>query len=320
MKLLTAFLKLVRWPNLFFIALTQWLFYKCVVHSLYINNPQTLIKVANNEMLFYFLMAASLFIAAAGYIINDYFDVQIDTINKPEKVVVDQIVKRRWAIMWHIVFSAIGILLSAYVSYKTNKLVILIANICCVLLLWFYSTKFKRKLLTGNIIIAALTAWVIIVVYFFAGATFIDYFGWNTIHYPYNIKQFYKLTILYAGFAFIVSLIREVIKDMEDMHGDAQFHCHTMPIEWGIPATKVFVAVWIVVCVASLLIVQLYVWQLGFWFIALYSIILAIIPLLLILKELYKSSTVVHYHRLSTYLKFVMLTGILSMIFFKFLG
>lgn len=317
MKLFDAFLRLIRWPNLVFIALTQWLFYYCIVDSLYISGANHS-NYPNQDFLFYLLMLASVVIAAAGYIINDYFDLKIDIVNKPDKVVVDRLLKRRWAIMWHLILSFTGVIISLYISYRTGKWVIVIANTCCVLLLWFYSTMFKKKLLSGNIIIAALTAWVIVVVYFFAGATIINYKGWLTTLYPFYIKRFYKLTILYAGFAFVVSLVREVIKDIEDLHGDAKYDCKTMPIEWGIPASKVFTAVWIVVCVAALCILQLYAWQSGLWLVAIYCIVAIILPLCLILRNLYKATAPPDYHKLSSMVKLVMLTGILSMLFFKF--
>jgi 4-hydroxybenzoate polyprenyltransferase len=310
MKLLPAFLTLIRWPNLVFIALTQSLFYYCVFHFVLLDN-----NYQHPYGLFFLLVSASVMIAAAGYIINDYFDLQIDAINKPGKVLVDKIVKRRWAIVWHWVLSGAGIIISLFIGYKLNNLVIPIANICCVLLLWFYSTTFKKKLLSGNIIIAALTAWVILVVYFFCGA---DTGVWQHSLLPFNAKAFFKFTILYAGFAFIVSLIREVVKDLEDMEGDARYHCNTMPIAWGVPATKVFTAVWLVVCIAGLSIVQLYAWQSGWWIIVPYCIILIIIPLIIILRKLHEAVAPADYHRLSSYIKFVMLGGILSMLFFIF--
>ncbi len=317
MKLLFAFLKLIRWPNLIFIAITQWMFYFFVVDSLRVGTSVSIHPASFHHLLFYLLIIASVLIAAAGYIINDYFDMHIDAINKPDKVVVDKTLKRRWAILFHILFSFFGILISLFISYKTGKWIISIINIFCVLLLWFYSTTFKRKLLSGNIIIAALTAWVIIVVYFFAGAGNINYGGWHDGVYDVDIRKLYKFTILYAGFAFIVSLIREVIKDMEDMFGDAKYDCKTMPIVWGVPAAKVFTAVWIVVCIALLVIVQLYVWQSGWWVSALYSIFLIILPLFVILKGLYVATKPADYHRLSSLIKMVILTGILSMLFFK---
>src|SRR6476620_1927308 len=118
MKLFEAFLRLIRWPNLLFIAITQWLFYFCVLNSIY-RNGTGLSPDPSLNWLFYLLIAASVAIAAAGYVINDYFDLQIDVLNKPDKVVVDRVVKRRWAILWHLILSITGILLSVLISYKT---------------------------------------------------------------------------------------------------------------------------------------------------------------------------------------------------------
>lgn len=320
MTLIPAFFRLIRWPNLLFIALTQCLFYFCVVHSVHYNKEAFPFLFSGYWLLLGLLVLASVLIAAAGYIINDYFDMSIDAVNKPGRVVVDKIVKRRWAIMWHLLLSLVGILLSFYVSFKTGIWVIFFANVACVLLLLFYSTTFKKKLLSGNIIISALTAWVIFVVYFFAGASILSFDGWHEASFSFNIKKMFKLTILYAGFAFIVSLIREVVKDLEDMHGDARYQCNTMPIAWGVPASKVFVAVWLVVCMAMLAIVQVYAWQSGWWISVVYCILLLLIPMLVILKKLFRAVTPADYHSISSMIKWVMLAGILSMVFFRFLG
>ncbi len=160
MKILVAFFRLIRWPNLLFIAITQCLFFFCVFNS--VLKP----AVAYHYVDFFLLVAASIFIAAAGYIINDYFDRQIDAINKPDRVVLDSLVKRRWAIIWHLIFSFAGVMISIYISWRSGNWLIALGNILCVFLLWFYSTNFKKKLLIGNIIISALTAWVIFVIYF----------------------------------------------------------------------------------------------------------------------------------------------------------
>jgi 4-hydroxybenzoate polyprenyltransferase len=305
MKLLISFFKLIRWPNLFFIALTQLLFFYAVFYSLL---PGKTFPFTND--LFYLLIAASVCIAAAGYIINDYFDLQIDTINKPDKVVVDKILKRRWAIVWHWMLSGIGIFISLYISWKIGSWLIALINFFCVCLLWFYSTTFKKKLLSGNIIIAALTAWVILVLYFYITAIA------RIQPVDFDERKFLRFTILYAGFAFIISLIREVIKDMEDIFGDAAYRCKTMPIVWGIPASKVFTAVWIVVAIAGLIVLQLMAWQAGWWWIIGYSLVMVIAPLAFVLSRLYKAKDAKDYHQLSSWMKFIMLTGILSMLFF----
>ncbi len=312
MKLLGAFLRLVRWQNLLFIVLTQCLFFFFVFGA--VNNIP--VYRLTNDPLFYILMAASVCIAAAGYIINDYFDMHIDAINKPGKVVVDRMLRRRWAIAWHLVLSFIGIILSLYFGWRTRNVIVPAGNIACVLLLWFYSTTFKKKLLVGNIIISGLTAWVILVIYF-GWSSAINRPGYGAAVYD-SERSFFKMSVLYAGFAFIVSLVREVIKDLEDMEGDMRYNCRTMPVVWGVPASKVFSAVWLLVCIGALSIVQIYAWKLGWRWSVIYGVLLIIIPLLMILKGLYPAAKPAEYHRLSSWVKLVMLTGILSMIFFLF--
>lgn len=314
MKLLSAFFRLIRSLNLIFIALTQILFYYCIIipslPSSY--NPT---GDALTQNLFFLLVAASVLIAAAGYIINDYFDINVDQVNKPDKVVVQKIINRRWAILWHLVFTLAGLALSLFVSLKTS-LIIIAANIVCALLLWFYSTTFKKKLLTGNIIISALTAWTVLVLYFATNTSLSLVPGEQPEVYK-GMYRIYKFAALYAGFAFVISLIREVVKDIEDMEGDARYNCRTMPIVWGIPPTKVFVAVWLVVLVGALAVLQFYVLQSGWWLTALYVLLLVMIPLLWILKKFSQAQTPKEYHRVSSLIKLVMLTGIASMLFFK---
>jgi 4-hydroxybenzoate polyprenyltransferase len=191
-----------------------------------------------------------------------------------------------------------------------SKWYLILANIVCVWLLWFYSTSFKRQLLIGNIVISVLTSWTILIV-FFSKFTLADAFG----TYQGNQKLF-RFALLYAGFAFIISLIREAIKDMEDLPGDQKFGCHTMPIAWGVNATKVYTAVWLVVLIAALVIVQVYVLQFKWWLPVAYAVPLIIFPLVLILFKLKGAKKPADYHTLSNITKFVMLTGILSMIFF----
>lgn len=315
MRVAVAFLRLIRWPNLVFIILTQCLYFFCVFRSQIIAPLPPIFSAKY----FFLLVLSSVFIAAAGYIINDYFDMHIDAINKPHKVVIDKVVKRRWAIVWHLVLSGLGILISLYFSYKTGNWIVATGNVLCVILLWFYSTTFKKKLLTGNIIISALTAWVILVLFFayaYMGGGQPAFASWNLESYGFDIKKLFKYSVLYAGLAFIVSLIREVIKDLEDMEGDARYFCKTMPLVWGVPATKVFVAVWSVVAIAALTIIQFYAWLIGNKLLAIYCVVLIIAPLVYIVKQLYKAVASQDYHALSTLIKFVMLTGILSMLFF----
>ncbi len=310
MKVIPAFFRLIRWPNLVFIALTQVLFEYCIFRKAYAHTE----LYPGEQTQFIFLCIASILIAAAGYIINDYFDLNIDQVNKPSKVVINVIINRRWVIFWHMMLSLLGLFFTVLALPMSQYWHLVLANMASIVLLWFYSTNFKRQLLIGNIVISLLTAWTI-------GILFLS-------KYPFDVKEFlnasleevrfFRFTVVYISFAFIISLIREVIKDMEDMEGDRKYGCRTMPIVWGLNASKVFVAVWIIVLVAVLSILQLYVLPFGWWHSALYCLLLIILPLIWILMKLFKAQSAADFHTLSTLVKLVMFTGILSMLFFSF--
>jgi 4-hydroxybenzoate polyprenyltransferase len=309
---ITAFFRLVRWPNLVFIALTQSLFYFCIlIPSFSQGNPvrENILKLSS----FVLLSISSVLIAAAGYIINDYFDLNIDKINKPEKVVVDKIIRRRWAIIWHWVLSGSGIIIGFYLSWKLKNIFLGPSNLLCVLILWFYSTTFKKKLLIGNILISFLTAWVILVLYLceFRFHRFID------PAYHSALSRIFKFAIVYSSFAFIISLVREVVKDMEDMEGDSRYGCRTMPVVWGLNASKLFCVSWLLMLVLALIVLQFYVLQYGWWLTIIYSCFLVIYPILVVLKRLSKAKGPIAFHNLSQIIKWIMLMGILSMIFLK---
>jgi 4-hydroxybenzoate polyprenyltransferase len=313
MKLTGAFLRLIRWPNLFFIVLTQFLFYSCIILPAYsrqnINSAWYL-----TWPLFWLLVLSSVLIAAAGYIINDYFDLNIDQVNKPDNIIVQKIIKRRWAIFWHLLLSFIGVLISTIVSLKIGNWIMGPANFLSVFLLLFYSTTFKKKFLIGNIIISLLTAWVVFVLYI--SELDLVTFARDPV-YPLVMTRIFKLAVLYGGFAFVISLIREVIKDMEDIKGDEKFGCRTMPVVWGIPASKVFAGVWLIVLIAAVLVLFVYAILLKWLVAACFVLVLVVVPLVMILRKLYSAVSASQFHSISTWIKLVMLTGIISMIFLK---
>ncbi len=308
MRLTAAFLRMVRLPNLIFILLAQLLFQYCIYRPLYKGSIST-----GDLQHFIFLVLASVMIAAAGYIINDYFDINIDEINKPGKMVVDKIIHRRWAIAWHFIFNILGLLFTFFAFPFFSRWYLILANVICINLLWFYSTNFKKQLLVGNLVISLLTGWTILVV-FFSKMNLEN--AVNTGHISQH--KFFRLAVLYAGFAFIISLIRESIKDLEDLPGDEKFDCHTMPVVWGVNATKIFAAVWVVVLTGALVIIIFYSLQLNWWLLAVYCALMIVSPLVYLLAMLRKAKTAAEFHLLSSLCKFIMFTGILSMLFFYF--
>ena len=132
MQKIKGFFQLIRYPNLVFIALTQSLFYYQIIVPHLKNNGQP------NQLLqetdFMLLLVSSVLIAAAGYIINDYFDIQIDNVNKPERLILGKLIKRRWAMLLHLVLSLAGLFLTAVVSMHLNNLLLLALNFLSVLM------------------------------------------------------------------------------------------------------------------------------------------------------------------------------------------
>jgi 4-hydroxybenzoate polyprenyltransferase len=310
-QLIKGFFQLIRYPNLLFIALTQSLFHYRIIVPYLTKNGQA--KPLLQESDFFLLLIASLLIAAAGYIINDYFDIQIDNVNKPERLILGKLIKKRWAMLLHLVLSLAGLFLTAVVSMHLNNLFLLALNFLSVLMLMLYSSTFKKRLLIGNVIISLLTAWVV-------GVLFIAETRLGDVAYMQMnqaaLGSLYKVTLVYAGFAFIVSLVREVVKDMEDIEGDRRFGCQTMPISWGIPSTKIFAAVWILVLVGLLLAIAFYA-MLNSWPWPFYVLSFGmIIHFYFLLKKLYHANMVDDFSRISKELKLVMLVGILSMSFY----
>ena len=131
-------------------------------------------------------------------------------------------------------------------------------------------------------------------------------------------SEIMKLGFLYSGFAFVITLVREAVKDMEDIEGDRRYGCETMPVVWGMRATKIYVAVWLTVLVGVLIALQVYIIRFQWWWPVIYTVTLIISPLVYCFYELFRASTREEFHILSRLNKGVMLTGILSMLFFYF--
>ncbi len=275
-KLLT----LIRFPNLLIMLLTQVL-----VRAFLVFPDRTLGQLFSWR--FYVLLLATLCVAAAGYIINDYYDLKIDRINKPERIVLGKGLTRRKAMMVHLYLSLLGVALGAALGWRIG---LVMAG--AALLLWGYSARFKKLPLVGNLTIALLAAAMVLVV-------------------PLQAGQPSKAAWAYGVFAFLITLIREIIKDVEDEEGDATFRCRTLPIVLGLLKTKWVVYGVLVLFLLFTTMVLLDQWQ-NTWFVT-YLIIAVVLPTLLFWYQLLPADTKREFARLSWFCKAIMLTGICSM-------
>ncbi len=307
-----AFFKLIRIENLLIIAITQW----CIKYLIFapINEFSKF-----TPTLFTISLISTILIAAAGYIINDYFDVKTDKINRPETVVIDVTIKRRWAMILHIILNGIALLLGLYLALKCHSLKLLMFQLLSTLLLWFYSTHFKKQLLIGNIVVSLLTATIplmpMVYEYYLIG-------GISSLT-SFLIGDFIKTLVIivlgYSAFAFLTSFAREVIKDMEDYKGDIQTGCKTMPIVWGMITSKV-VTFFLIVITIGLLFLASFKFYKEQQLIAVYYILgLVVLPLIILLFQTMRAKTSKDFKMASLLLKFTMLFGISFTVIIKYL-
>ena len=310
-------LRLIRWQNLLIIFFTQWVAWVCEIRPLkQVFSWYSLVPGA----WFWCMSFSTVLIAAAGYVINDYFDIRIDAINKPDKMVLDRVVPRRMGIILHVALNGIALVLAGMVAWAYRQPEWLLLQVACILLLWRYSSKWKRQFMTGNLIVALMTGLTIMTLVLYEPKL-----QWLLLHQP----AFYApqallpspnpafVLCIYAFFAFLLTWMREVVKDMEDYKGDAEEGCVTMPIRWGLLRSTRFVQALSVVALGLLgyATVRLFLHKAGggVSISALYLLLVLLLPLLLWTIALPKRATVAHYHAASRQLKFIMVAGILSL-------
>lgn len=276
------FLKLIRFPNLLIIIFTQWAVFT------FLDSNECL--YLNYTLDFFLVIAATLFLTAAGYLINDYFDQKIDLINKPERMVVDKYISRRWVLFWHSLFNFLGIVCAFMVSLSFGILTIVIS-----FLLWQYSARYKRVMFVGNLYVALLMGLTLVVVVYADEDTLFDWL------------------LFYAFFAFITGLIREIVKDIEDTEGDAADDCKTLPIVIGFYKTKRFLYYLIISALIVLLFACGYLFFKHYLILPLYLILTTAIPMIIFLKKMIKADQKKDFSVLSGMIKLIMIAGILSM-------
>jgi len=275
-RFIVSFARLTRVWNLIIIALAQYL------TAAFLIDPKTIL-----DPRLFVLSASTVLIAAAGYIINDYYDIKIDLINKPDRVVIGKSITRRYAILFHTLLSFAGVLLGWFLSWK-----IAAVNFACATLLWWYSNNLKRQPFIGNFVVALLTGiaiWLVDSLY----------------------KSGHMLIVTYAAFAFFMTLIREIIKDIEDLKGDQTFGCKTLPIIWGIRKTKYFIYGILAIFVMTVMVLYYYYENLPVH----YFLLFLFVPLLWFLVRLIGADTKKDFSWLSQFCKIILLLGILSMAF-----
>ncbi|NDV46965.1 prenyltransferase [Paludibacter sp. 221] len=309
------YLKIIRFPNLLFIVLVQFLMQQSVVTPILQVYGFESISLGLNFVL---LVAATVFTAAGGYVLNDYFDVKIDAINRPEKQIVGKAISKERAMRYYQIVTGIGLVCGLCLSYLAGSFTLAFIFIVTPGLLWFYSSNYKRQFLIGNIVTAFNTALSVLIVAIVVMAFMYKSYG-NLIFETNIPRTIYGWVGGFAVFAFVLTWIREVIKDMEDEKGDREMECRTMPIKWGMGKTKIFVCVLILLTVIALFVVnKLYIPFEGTLTIR-YIVIGLIVPMLVLIYLVFRAKTPSDFHQSSTLSKFIMLIGVLYCLVFYYL-
>lgn len=265
---------------------------------------------------FMLLLISMVFIAAGGYVINDYFDVEIDKANKPDKLIVSKIFSSNVTKFFYIILTFIGIvtgLASSILILDSRFYLLFTILLLLVCLLYSYSANYKKKLIIGNLIVSLSVAFAVFLPWLFE----ILYLSNNSLI-LYAVKDtiisILPFVLFYTAFAFFMTLIREIVKDAEDFKGDLLTHCRTIPIIFGINKMNVILSVlglllWLLLFFYQIILYRLHSYiALGIMFVIWNSLPISI-------SQLFNKNAEINYHRYSVFLKIIMLLGVLSMIF-----
>mgnify|MGYP003335851479 CR=1 FL=1 len=300
MPTFTAVLRSIRPLNLVIVVMTMYLVRFCLIIPAYeIEFKVTgIFPLHISELYFFLLVLSVLLIAASGNIVNDSLDSEIDAINRPRKKSYAAMISKTAALNIFIILSSVAILIAFYIAESINNLLLGGVQVAAVLLLGLYSGYLKKIMLVGNVVVALLSAMIPVV----AGL------------YEPSFYQNFVYIIIYAVFAFLVSLIREIIKDVEDEEGDRAVGRKTIPIVLGRSTTKVILSVLILITALAggrLLFNNFY----GYQFVSFWKILFGFeIPFAVLLILIVRAKEKKDNPFLSALAKIIMLLGILTMI------
>lgn len=305
------YFKLVRPINVLLIALMM------LILGAYLNGIYSEELIPFQRLDFWTLILATVLIASAGNVINDYFDVATDVINKPEKVIVDRYLSRVKVMTFYVILNLIALVLSFVLCFRTGSWWFLLIHAVSINFLWFYSLKWKGTLILGNVIVALLTATVPIYIGIFFQLDFKDALPREA--YPFRFEDYTNfpmyLSLAFAGFAFVLNLIREVVKDMEDVEGDTFIKARTLPIVYGMKAARNNAVVALILFSLTLIPIVQLVRTDRLEYMGIIPFFLCVLMGIVLLFLLYSSLSKMNLKRISFGLKLMMLIGMLMPLF-----
>ena len=309
-EIIKPYLKLLRVGNLAFLAILLFVMEKWVAL------PLLQLAQFSEQMPWWVLtliILATVFVAAGGYVINDYFDVKIDRINRPDDLVVTRHISREGAMRLFQVLTLVGVLMALGVAWWARSWTLAMIFIVIPGLLWFYSASYKRQLLIGNIVVAFASALVPLLIAII-NADYLAHLYGEALAYTPIVGQLYVWLGGFAIFAFLMTLVREMVKDIEDQEGDCEMECRTIPIVWGVKTTKIIVTILLLAIAALIVYIAWAVlpfphsWQ---SFSTRYVVFGLLVPIACVITLLWASTNQVEIRRTQLVLKFMMFMGVM---------
>jgi len=302
-----SYFRLIRPINLGVIALTQYLLYYLIITP----NIQAYITLSKHSHLSFFLLVlCTILLAAGSYIINDIFDISIDKINKKNRLIVSNHITIKHAWIYYFIVSFTGFVIAFYLAYHLDKFDLLWIYPAAIFGLYKYAHSWKKQFIIGNIIVAGFSAFVACIILLYASGPLSLWNNSQPLDYQSNVSLLY----FYMVFAFLTSLFREIIKDMQDIEGDRKFGVRSLPIVWGLKKTKNMAYLVLIVTILAIIYWILY-WTTGQGWTHLFLIITVIFPLIYLGIILKKSTSSEDFKKISNYTKLIMLMGILYILF-----
>ena len=309
-EIIKPYLQLLRVGNLTFVAILLYVMEKWVA------TPLLQLEQFGELMPWWILtllIVSVVGIAAGGYVINDYFDVKIDRINRPDNLVVTRIISRDAAMNLFYGFTAVGVIAGTVVAWWAHSWTLLFTYVVIPGLLWFYSASYKRMFLVGNLVVAFASAIVPLLVAI-ANADYLHHLYQNALAYSPIVGELYVWTGGFAAFAFLLTWVREIVKDIEDIEGDREMECRTLPIVWGDKVAKIIATILLVVIATLIVYILFAVLPFSHEWKSLptrYVVFGLIVPILCSIILLWAANNRTEYHRVQTIIKFAMFMGML---------
>lgn len=304
------FFRLIRWQNLIIIALTQYLVRHFLIEPFYKIQH---ISLQMNHIDFALFVLTIVLVSGAGYIINDIFDVKIDSINKPEKVIIGNCISEKKAYLYYYIMNGIAVLTGAYIGIKVGSFNLGLLFMVPIAVFYFYSLKYKRLFLWGNLVISLLTGFLVLIVWVFEFLIIRK----NGIAFADGLRAYWFITyfvLAYALFAFLISLIREFVKDIEDMEGDSKWGCTTLPVVVGADNAKKIASLLAVIGIIVVVYFQIKLKNIGLGYLAGVLMIAVQGPFAYLAYKIWKAKEKADFHFASNIAKVIMVLGIITML------